>query len=487
MDVDRSWRLFVDGDLIDTPPEDCIGVTNPATGEQVATAPVASRSDVDRAVAAASEAFEEWRWQSPKERGAKLYEAADIIETHREELIELETLENGKPLDQSATDVDKAASYFRFYAGAADKFHGATVRDAPSTVSKKVFEPYGVIGIIIPWNWPPLHTAQFIAIALATGNTAVVKTAPETPLSSLRLAELLADVFPPGTFNVLTGGTDPGVAVTEHENVDMLAFTGNDQTGEKILAAAAERIVPTMLELGGKNPELVFPDADFEKAVSGTVANSFYNSGQACADTERLFVHRDIYDEFLNAVATEVENLVVGDGRDESTQVGPLSSEKQYEKVTGYLDLVADADGRVVTQAEVPADPSLADGYWVPPTVIDGLDLDNRAASEEIFGPVVAVFPFETEEEVLAKANDIDYGLTAVVWTEDLNRAHRLASQLEAGTVAINNRTSGAHGLPFGGYKRSGIGRKSDFEETMRAFTQVKSIHMDLTDDHFSI
>lgn len=479
--------MYVDGEFVDSESDDRLEVENPATGTTFATAPDGTADDVDRAVRAAEDAFDEWRWTSPEERARALLEIADAIEDRYDELVELETRENGKPLYQSENDVSSAVKTFRYYAGGADKFYGDTVNHSTEQVRRTVYEPYGVVGIVIPWNWPPMHTADFVSVALATGNTTVLKPAPATPLSSIRIAELAADILPDGVLNVVTGGVEPGVALTSHDGVDMLAFTGNDTTGEKVLAAAAEDITPSMMELGGKNPALVFPDADLERTVSGVVRNAYYNSGQACSGTERLLLHEDVHDEFLERLTAEVESLVVGDGRDESTQVGPMVNQQQVEKVEGAIDTAREDGAEVLAQAPTPDDPELEGGYWASPTVLGGVSQSMDIAREEVFGPVVSVIPFSDEEEAVEIANAPDYGLTAAIWTRDGSRAQRLAARIEAGVVGINNPSRGGLGVPFGGHKRSGIGRKKDFTEAMRAFSQPKTIRIDLTDEPFSL
>lgn len=475
MNVDRDWQLFVDGEFV--PGSTLRPVVDPATGEICAEAPDGTEADIKDAVCAARDSLSEWRSRSPRERGSVLFDVADVLADHADELAILETIENGKPLSQSEQDVSGAVKYTRFYGGAADKFYGEAVRDSVEAASRTVREPYGVVGVVIPWNWPPLHTMQFASAALATGNTVVLKPSPETPLSSLRIAELVGELLPDGVFNVVPGGVESGQALVSHEGVDKLAFTGNDETGERVLASAAKNITPAMLELGGKNAEIVFPDADLEDAVAGAVRNAFYNSGQACSDTERLLLHVDVYDEFLEAFAPKVESLTVDAGR-KDPDVGPLTSEAQQKKVQSYVDTGERNGIRVVASATTPDDPDLDGGYWVPPTVFEGVDPDHQLANEEIFGPVVSVIPFESEREAIEIANGVDFGLTAAVWTTDLERAHRLVAELEVGAVSVNGRMAGGHALPFGGYKRSGIGRKSDFEETMREFTRVKSVHM---------
>lgn len=486
-DFDRDWRLFVNGEFHDASDGSELEVSNPSTGTVFATAPDGTEDDVDAAVGAADRAADEWGWTDASERASCLYELADRIDDNHDELVALETMENGKPQDQSVNDVNAAAATFRYYAGGADKFYSDTVEHSPEQVRQKVFEPYGVVGIVIPWNWPPMHTADFLAPALATGNATVLKPAPDTPLSSLRIAELAADVLPNGVVNVVTGGIEPGVALASHSDVDMLTFTGSDANGEKVLEAAAKNITPTMMELGGKNPAIVFEDADMDKTVGGVVASAFYNSGQACSDAERILVQEDVYDEFRTALATEVEGLVVGDGFDQSVQIGPLANRAQVEKFEKYLDIAQSEGASIVVQAEKPDDPELADGHWVSPTILDDVIQGDRITFEEVFGPIASLIPFSDEAEAVEIANEVDYGLTANVWTENVSKAHRVASRVKAGQVAVNATGGGGLGLAFGGYKRSGIGRKKDFTETMREFSTVKSIRIDTTDERPSL
>lgn len=486
-DFDRDWQLYVDGEFRDASDGGELVVEDPATGEPFATAPAGTVEDLDDAVAAADRAAEDWGWTDPADRATTLFEIADRIEAHHDELVELETAENGKPLDQSGKDVRSAAETFRFYAGGADKFFSDTIDYTPEKVRQKVVEPYGVVGVVLPWNWPPMHTADFSAVALAAGNTVVLKPAPDTPLSSLRIAELTDDVLPDGVFNVVSGGVEPGIALTSHEDVDMIAFTGHDKTGEKVLEAAAKHITPTMMELGGKNPAIVFDDAAVEKTVSGLIASTFYNSGQACSDAERILIQEDVYDTFRDRLADAVESLVVADGSNPDSQIGPMENEDQVEKFHRYLDGALDEGAEIVAQADVPDDPALAGGHWVPPTLLDHVEPDFEVACEEVFGPLAVLIPFADEEEAVALANDVDFGLSATVWTQDVSRAHRVSARLKAGLVAINTTGGGGTGLAFGGYNRSGIGRKKDFSETMRNFTQVKSIEIDVTDELHSL
>jgi aldehyde dehydrogenase (NAD+) len=485
--IDREWGVFIDGEYRRPTGGERIEVTNPATGERLTDVAAGTAEDIDDAIVAARKAFEEWRWTDPVERATLLYRVADAIEAHEDELTTLECLENGKPMWQAKNDVQVAARRFRFFAGGADKFYGETVSHTPGQVRMKVYEPYGVVGIIIPWNWPAMHTGDFLSVSLATGNATVLKPAPNTPTTSLCIAELAGEILPDGLVNVVPGGVEPGAALSGHTDVDLVAFTGSDVNGAKVMESAAKNITPVMAELGGKNPAIVFPDANLEQSAQTAVANSFFNSGQACTNPERLLVHEDIYDEFLDLVATQVGDFVVGDGREEVTEIGPQATQQQVEKFEQYLDIAVEEGATIHSQASLPDDPALTDGNFVAPTVLTGVEPDMRIAQEEVFGPLVGVQSFADEEEVIEIANGVQYGLSAAVYTQNLERAHRVASKIEAGIVGVNHPSLTWQGLPFGGYKRSGVGRKNDFDEAMHEFVQAKSIEIDMSEGGLSL
>ncbi|MGM0591026.1 MAG: aldehyde dehydrogenase family protein, partial [Halobacteriota archaeon] len=458
----QRHQMFIDGEWCDSASGAVLEVRNPATAEPFAEAPDATEADVDRAVRAARRAYDEgWSDWDARDIGDLLRDVADALEDHFDELSELETRENGKPLHESENDVHGAVGAFDYYAGAADKFHGDTIPERNNILDLTLFEPYGVVGVIIPWNWPPMHVADFVAPALATGNTVVLKTAPETPLSALRMAEILDDILPPGVLNVVTGGVEPGVALTSHPDVGKLAFTGNSDTGRAVLKAAAENITSAMMELGGKNASIVFPDADLDRAVPGLVEGSFYNTGEACSSSERLLVHEDIYDEVVERFVAETDaTATLGDGMDPDTSIGPLISQGEYDKVREYVQ-IAKAEGAELAYAgETPEDPRLAEGYFVAPHIFVDVTPEMRIFQEEVFGPVITMTPFSTETEAVELANAVDFGLTGGVWTTDGERAMRVAKALEAGMIYVNNFDREMLGAPFGGYKDSGMGRK---------------------------
>lgn len=476
-------RLFIDGQFIESESGARFEVSNPATRETLATVPDGTADDVDAAVSAARETYEtEWRTMSARDRGELLYEVGDRIEEQFDAFAALETLENGKPIAQSRSDVRETIKTYRYYAGAADKHHGDTIPEKNGLFDYTLREPYGVVGSIIPWNWPPMHTADFTAPPLATGNTVVLKPAPEAPLSSLKIAEVWQDVLPDGAVNVVTGDVEPGVRITNHPLVNKIGFTGHTDTGTAVLEAAAADITDVMLELGGKNPNIVLPDADIEQAAEGTTDGLLTNTGQACAGCERLLLHEDIRDQFLETFIARIDAMTIGPGIDPDSDLGPLANAEQYEKVSEYISVGKSEGATVLYEGTVPE--GVGDGYYVPPVIFGDVTQDMRICQEEIFGPVLSVTTFDSVERAIELANDTEYGLSSAVWTRNMEAANRIAKHIEAGIVCINNYDNGTFlGAPFGGYGKSGNGKKLGFKETLEEFTRIKTVRTAIADE----
>lgn len=476
-------QLFIDGEFVESESGNWFDVSDPATCENIATVPDGTAADVDAAVNAARDTYEtQWGAMTARERGELLHEVADRIADEFDAFAKLETIENGKPIAQSRSDVRETIKTYRYYGGAADKYHGDTIPEKNGLFDYTLREPYGVVGSIIPWNWPPMHTADFTAPPLATGNTVVLKPAPEAPLSSLKIAEVWQDVLPDGAVNVVTGDVEPGVRITNHPQINKIGFTGHTDTGTAVLEAAAADITDAMLELGGKNPSIVLPDADIKQAVDGTIDGLLTNTGQACAGCERLLVHNRIRNQFLAELIDRVDAMTIGPGIDPDTDLGPLANAEQYEKVTDYISVGKSEGATVLYEGTVPED--LEAGYYVPPVIFGDVSQDMRVCQEEIFGPVLSVTTFESVEYAIELANDTEYGLSSAVWTRNMEAANRIARRIEAGIVCINNYDNGTFlGAPFGGYGKSGNGKKLAFEETLEEFTRLKTIRTAIADE----
>jgi phenylacetaldehyde dehydrogenase len=456
---------------------------DPATGDVLAHAAEGGAEDIDRAVAAARRAFDQgpWRRMTASERGRIIWKIGDLILENLEELAELESLDNGKPLAVAkVADVPLAADLFHYMAGWATKVEGSTIPISVPYAPGAAFhaytlrEPIGVVGQIIPWNFPLLMAAWKLGPALATGNTVVLKPAEQTPLSAIRLAELALEAgLPEGVLNVVTGfGETAGAALAGHEGVDKIAFTGSTEVGKIIVKAAAGNLKKVTLELGGKSPTIVFKDvADVDAAIQGAANAIFFNHGQCCCAGSRLYVQKDIFERVLEGVSERAKSIKLGAGVDPETEMGPLVSEEQLKRVTGYLESGKKEGAKAVTGGKRVGDR----GYFVAPTVFTGANAEMKIVREEIFGPVVVAEPFDDIEKVVQQANNTEYGLAASVWTKDISKAHHTAAMLRAGTVWVNCHNIFDASLPFGGYKQSGWGREMG-REALELYTETKAV-----------
>ena len=447
---------------------------NPATAEVIAQIPDSDERDVDDAVRAAKAAFPAWSQKTAIERSNLLLKLADLIERNLDELARIESIDNGKTLSLAKRlDIPRAVANFRFFATAIlHQSSDAHMTDA-AALNYTLRQPLGVVGLISPWNLPLYLLSWKIAPAIAAGNSCVAKPSELTPMTANRLAELSLEAgIPPGVINIVHGyGNKAGRALTCHDDVAAISFTGGTVTGAAVAANAAPRFKKLSLELGGKNPNLIFADADLDDAIATSIRSSFWNQGEICLCGSRIFVERSIHDEFVERFAAATNKLRIGDPLDETTDVGALISEAHLQKVMGYIDLAAKEGGTIVTGGHRVDRP----GYFVEPTIVTGLGCDCRVLQEEIFGPVVTVTPFDDEEEALRFANSTRYGLSATVWTRDLSRAHRVAAALDAGTIWINCWLLRDLRVPFGGMKESGVGREGGFE-SLRFFTEAKNV-----------
>jgi acyl-CoA reductase-like NAD-dependent aldehyde dehydrogenase len=475
-------QLFIDNDWRDAAGKDTLEVVNPATEEVVATVPAAERSDVDAAVAAARAALDgPWGRMSARERGRLVWQLGETLLERADDIARLETLHNGKPIFESRhIEVPASAECFQYFAGWADKIHGETIPVKGNFLSYTLREPVGVVAAIVPWNFPLLLTAWKVAPALAAGNTVIVKPASQTPLTALALAEAARQVgVPAGVLNVVTGaGAKVGQMLVEHPGIDKIAFTGDTSTGRSIMRGSAETLKRITLELGGKSPNIVLPDADLDAAVRGATTGIFYGKGEVCAAGSRLLVDRSIRNEFLDKVAARARKLAPGDPLDPKTRLGAIASKKQLENDLRYIE-IGKKEGATLLAGGGRADIGTGKGYFLQPTVFVDVTPEMTIAREEIFGPVLAAIEFADLDEAIARANDSSYGLAAAVWTRDIKKAHYVARKLQAGTVWINTYNIYDTAAPFGGYKQSGFGREMSMH-ALEHYTQVKSVWVDL-------
>jgi len=479
--VHSPHRLLIDGDWVDAASGQTFATINPATEETLAEVAHGQAEDIDRAVRAARKAFDDdsaWRRMNASDRGRLIWKISELIEENADELAMLESLDNGKPFTVArAADVPLAADLFRYMAGWPTKIEGTTVPisalPAPGEyLAYTLREPVGVVGQIIPWNFPLLMAAWKLGPVLACGCTVVLKPAEQTPLSALRLGELMLEAgLPAGVVNIITGFGDAGAALAAHDDVDKVAFTGSTEVGKLIVKASAGNLKKVSLELGGKSPNVVYADADLDTAIVGAANGIFFNHGQCCNAGSRLYVQRGIFDDVVSGVADAAKSIKVGPGTDADSQMGPLISDEQFEKVLGYLDSGRSDGAEAVAGGGREGDR----GYFVQPTILTNTSNDMKVVREEIFGPVVCAIPFDSPEEIVPVANDTNYGLAAGVFTRDISKAHRTAKRLRAGTVWINTYHVFDAAMPFGGYKESGWGREMG-SQVLNNYLETKSV-----------
>lgn len=476
-------RLFIGGEWVGSSRARCFATVDPCTGSVLAEIAEAGVSDVDDAVRAARRAFEDPRWRDmdAADRGALLWRIADGIEARADALLALEVLDTGKPIREARFDLRQSIDTFRYYAGWTTKLQGDTIPVRGNVLNYTLREPVGVVGAIIPWNFPLVMAAWKVAPALACGNSVVLKPAEQTPLTALELAFIAQEAgLPPGVLNVLSGFGEPaGAALVGHTGVDKIAFTGSTAVGKHIMREAADTLKKVSLELGGKSPNIVLADADMEAASRGAFSAIFYNAGQTCTAGSRLLVHTSKKDELLERLVERARSMQPAEPLDPKRRFGPLISQAQLDRVLGYVDAGRREGAELLVGGARIADGIHDAGFWLAPAVFDRVEPDSTIAREEIFGPVLAVLPFEDEDEAVALANRTEYGLAAGVWTRDIKRAHRLARRLNVGTVWINTYHPLDPASPFGGYKQSGHGRELG-AYALDLYTQIKSVWVDL-------
>jgi aldehyde dehydrogenase (NAD+) len=474
-------RLFIGGRFVDSVEGRTFEVWSPHDGSKLADVAEARPADIDRAVEVAKGAFPEWSATAASDRGRLLLRLADAVEANADELARLESTDTGHPLrDSMRLDVPRTAATFRYFGGMADKYEGSVIPVERGFLNYVLRRPIGVVGQIVPWNFPLMFTSWKMGPALAAGNTVVYKPAELTPLSSLRVAELMTEVgFPPGVVNIVPGfGRVAGAYLAEHPGVQKIAFTGSTEVGRQIVQASSGNLKRLQLELGGKGANIVFDDADLTAAVNGSAFAIFHNQGQACIAGSRLLLQEGIADEFLGRFVPLARSILIGDPLDPTTEMGPLTSPEHRDRVLNYVKVALDEGGEILTGGRAPEDPALAAGCYIEPTVVRA-DPQGRVSREEVFGPFVTVTVFRDEGEAIALANGVDYGLGGGLWTKDLQRAHRVAREIRSGMVWVNSYKRVSPGSPFGGVGDSGYGREMGFD-AMHEYTFAKSVWVNI-------
>jgi acyl-CoA reductase-like NAD-dependent aldehyde dehydrogenase len=480
-----SVQMLIGGEQVDAADGQTFDVVNPATGELLATAPLGGPEDVNRAVAAAQKALDEPKgfssWSAAK-RGRALQKLSNLAKDHIEELAQLESRNVGKPIAGARGEALAVSLVFEYYAGAANKHFGETIPTSRPGLDFTLREPIGVVGLIVPWNFPMNMASWKLGPALATGNACILKPASYTPLSALKLGELALEAgFPPGIVNVVTGpGGSAGAAIAAHPGIGKVAFTGETTTGQEILRLASGNVKKVSLELGGKSPNIVFADADLDRFARESPYAVFDNAGQDCCARSRIFVEASVHDRVVELFTEATRNVKLGDPADDLTEMGSLVSQRQRERVADYIQVGRDEGAELVYGGEAPTGDPFDAGAYLMPTIFDGCRTDMRIVREEIFGPVVAIIPFEDESDAVRLANDTPYGLSGSVWSRDIGKAIRVAKGVKAGVLSVNSNSSVHTEAPFGGYKMSGIGRELGMH-ALDLFTEVKNVFVDLT------
>ena len=482
--LQEQYGLFIDGEFCESSDKATFTTYSPATGEALAKVAEATREDVDRAVNAAWKAFDSWKKLDKIQRSKILLDIADVIDKNKEHLAKVESLDNGKPIRETMNiDVPFAADHFRYFAGAIRTEEDSANFFDEDTLSLIIREPIGVVGQIVPWNFPFLMAAWKLAPVLASGCCTVLKTSSATPLSVLELMKLIKDIVPKGVINIISGaGSKSGQYMLEHKGFRKLAFTGSTEVGYSVAKAAAEKLIPATLELGGKSANIFFPDCDFDMAIDGLQLGILFNQGQVCCAGSRVFVHEDIYDRFVEAAVEQFNKVKVGNPLDPDTQMGSQVNDKQVEKIQSCVDIAVQDGAKIACGGRVFDEGELSKGAFYRPTLLVNVDNSMKAAREEIFGPVAVIIKFKTEEEVIAMANDSDFGLGGAVWTRDINRAIRVSRAIETGRMWVNTYNAIPAGAPFGGYKTSGVGRETH-KVILEHYTQMKNIFINLKEE----